>query len=98
VSAAQVQRHRAPGTTDDLARRLRRCRVDRAGISQAELAGLVKVSRHRIQHIEHGDSLPTTDEVSAWVFACGCTCQASELLAMAGARQPVAIDLGGGDA
>lgn len=98
MSTAQVQRHRPPGTDDDLARRLRRCRVERAGISQRELAEIMGISPHRVQHAEHANLVLTSDEASAWAHACGCACQSTELRAMAAARQPVAIDLSGSDA
>lgn len=92
MTAAQVQRHRAPSTTDDLARRLRRCRVDRAGISQADLAGMLQIGAHRVQHIEHGDSVPTADEVARWTWVTGCGDQTTELVSMSSQRQDEVIE------
>jgi transcriptional regulator with XRE-family HTH domain len=97
VSAAQVQRHRPPGTTDDLARRLRRCRVA-ANLRQIDLAELAGIGLHRLGHLERGASLPTPQEVDRITWATGTTGQSAELLAMAGARRPIAIELIWGDA
>jgi ribosome-binding protein aMBF1 (putative translation factor) len=92
VTAAQVQRHRPPSTTDDLARRLRRCRVERGGISQADLADMLQIGAHRVQHIEHGDSVPTADEVARWTWVTGCDDQAAELISMSSQRRGEVIE------
>lgn len=54
----------------DFAARLTRLRED-AGLSQADMARAISVSRSTISRVEQGETVPGWDLVEAWARACG---------------------------
>jgi len=77
-----------PGTTSRIALAARLARVRAAaGLSGNALAKRMGVVQSRVWKIEHGDLLPTEDDIKAWTEAAGDTEAAGQLLDMLAAAR-----------